>query len=116
MCNKNLRPTGNIDHFLRWLSGLQLTYPRQPVISLFLSLANLVKGDQKQADMQFDRTLRSLESSEYWRGRFEGYGLNKVVEAYPIDGRAVSDFLLDIVSGYNPSFSIHEDFRSNANG
>ena len=113
MCNKNLRPTGNIDHFMRWLSGLQITYPHHPVMSLLLSLANLVKGDRKQADLQFNRTLRNLEDSEYWRSRFEGYELNKAVEAYPIDGGVVSDFLLDIVSGYRPPFSMHERFRSN---
>ena len=115
MCNKNLRPTGNIDHFIRWLSGLQITYPHHPVMSLFLSLANLVKGDRKQADIQFNRTLRNLENSEYWRNRFEGYELNKVVGAYPIDSSTVSDYLLDIVSGYRPPFSIHERIRSNDN-
>lgn len=115
MCNKNLRPTGNIDHFIRWLSGLQITYPHHPVMSLFLSLGNLVKGDREQADVQFNRTLRNLENSEYWRGRFEGYELNKLIEAYPIDGDAVSDYLLDIVSGYRPPFSIHERFRSKDN-
>lgn len=113
MCNKNLRPTGNIDHFIRWLSGLQITYPHHPVMSLFLSLANLVKGDREQADVQFNRTLRNLENSEYWRGRFKGYELNKVMEAYPIDGNRISDFLLDIVFGYRPPFSIHERFKLN---
>jgi len=115
MCNKNLRPTGNIDHFIRWLSGLQITYPHHPVMSLFLSLANLVKGDRKQADIQFNRTLRNLENSEYWRNRFEGYELNKVVGAYPIDSSTISDYLLDIVSGYRPPFSIHECIKSNDN-
>lgn len=113
MCNKNLRPSGNIDHFIRWLSGLQITYPHHPVMSLFLSLGFLVKGDRKQADIQFNRTLRNLADSEYWRSRFEGYELNQVVEAYPIDGCVVSDYLLDIVSSYRPQFSIHQRYKSN---
>ena len=112
LCNKNLRPTGDINHFIRWLSGLQITYPHHPVMSLFLSLGHLVEGDRERADAQFERTRRNLEKSEYWRGRFEGYELNKVMEAYPLDGDRISDFLLDIVSGYRPPFSIHERFRS----
>lgn len=106
MCNKNLRPAGDVDHFIRWLSGLQITYPRHPVMSLFLSLAYLVKGDHEQADIQFSRTRRNLEGSEYWRSRFEGYDLNKLVDTYPIDGSAVSGLLLDIVSTYDLPFSI----------
>lgn len=112
MCNKNLRPGANIDHFIRWLLGLQLTYPRHPVMSLFLSLGYLVKGDRKKADVQFNRTLRNLGDSEYWRGRFEGYELARVVEAYPIDGCIVADFLLDIVSGYRAPFSMDQCRRS----
>lgn len=112
LCNKNLRPTGNVDHFIRWLSGLQITYPYHPVMSLFLSLGYLIRNDRKQADVQFNRTLRNLEQSEYWRGRFQGYELNKILETYPLDGDQISDFLLDIVSGYHPPFSIHERFRA----
>jgi hypothetical protein len=114
LCNKNLRPTGNIDHFIRWLAGLQITYPHHPVMSLFLSLGYLVKGDRQQADRHLDQTRRNLDASDYWRGRFAGYELNKIIEAYPVERHGVSDFLLDIVSGYRPAFSIHQRFKSDA--
>jgi radical SAM superfamily enzyme YgiQ (UPF0313 family) len=106
LCNKNLRPGGNVDHFIRWVSGLQMTYPRHPVMSLFLSLAHSIEGNQEEADSQFSLTLRNLEHSAYWRSRFEGYELNRVVEAYPIEGSAVAELLADIVSDYRPPFAV----------
>ncbi|MBI4064638.1 MAG: B12-binding domain-containing radical SAM protein [Elusimicrobia bacterium] len=106
MCNKNLRPGENVDHFIRWTSGLQATYSDHPVISLFLSLAFLVRGDKSQADTQFKRTLCNLEKSETWLSRFGAYDLNKIIEAYPLNGGTVSDFLLDVVKGYQPPFSV----------
>jgi len=112
MCNKNLRPGGNTDHLIRWLLGLQMTYPHHPVMSLFLSLGYLVTGDRRQADLQFDRTIENLADSEYWRNRFEGYELNRVMGAYPFENCVISDFLIDIVSGYSPPFSIHHQFKS----
>ena len=46
---------------LRWLSGLQATYPHHPIISLFLN--------------QKERVSSILEASPYWRQRFEDYRL-----------------------------------------
>jgi len=40
--------------------------------------------------------------------------LNKIIQAYPVERHGVSDFLLDIVSGYRPAFSIHQRFKSDA--
>lgn len=45
----------------RWLSGLQAVYPAHPVISLFLN--------------QPEKVASILETSPYWRKRFEDYHL-----------------------------------------
>lgn len=45
----------------RWLSGLQATYPRHPVIKHFLN--------------QKEEVASILEESPYWRQRFQDYGL-----------------------------------------
>lgn len=97
LCNRNLRE-GRVELFLRWLGGLQLTYPRHPVMSLFLALGYLVAGERSKADAQFGRTRRNLGESAYWRSRFEGYGLNRIMEAYPTD--RVPQLLAEVVSGY----------------
>ncbi|MBI4423968.1 MAG: B12-binding domain-containing radical SAM protein [Elusimicrobia bacterium] len=114
LCNKNLRPGGNIDALIRWLAGLQMTYPRHPVMSLFLSLAYRVSGDLERMQAQVERTRRNLRDSEYWRGRFAQYGLDRILAEYPASPEAVPELLADIVSSYRLPFPVRRGARAPA--
>jgi len=100
LLNKNLKPGGNLLSFIRWLKGLQMTYPQHPVMSLFLALGHLIEGKRIEAHVQYVKTLKNLHASNYWSDRFKGYQLDRILEAYPFEGIEISGFLKEIVKGY----------------
>lgn len=96
LANKNLLSGGDPRQFVRWVSALQLSYPRHPLMSLFMALAYILLGDRVHADQQYVQALHGLRESESWRRRFREYGLNWIVHAYPMDESGVYETLAEI--------------------
>jgi len=91
--NKNLRPEGSPGKFIRWVQVIQLGYPCNAVISMFLYLAYLLDGQSENASDQLERTRNNLKESEYWVKRFKQYGLDRVMEALPKDRQGAQKIL-----------------------
>jgi hypothetical protein len=106
IANKNLRPGGNIDHFIGWLKGLQMTYPHHALMSLFQSLAHTVKGDAQGAQKEWDLTLKLLKESEFWRMKFDLFQLSEIVEHRPQTANEVCAQLDKILKGYRLPFNL----------
>ena len=98
--NKNLKPAGRPDQFVRWTNALQLGHPSNAVISLFLHLAYVMLGEDGLAREQLSLTEGILERSEYWRKRFSQYSLNQIVVEAPANGKQVQEMLSSIRDEY----------------
>ena len=90
--NKNLKPGGNPEHYVKWLKALILTYPTHPLMNLFLYLGCVAKGDVRLSEELFEKTQFLLETSEYWQMRFSQFNLNGFIDhplkhAQEIDAR-----------------------------
>ena len=94
--NKNLRPKKRPEKFISWVSMAQVSYPQNPYMAMFLALAHNLIGDKVACNEQYDKILTNLEGSDYWKERFDQFGLSQVVDNFPRkDGevRKVLDFL-----------------------
>jgi hypothetical protein len=80
--NKNLQPGGRVDKFIAWVEMAQAAYPANPYMSLFLSLAYLIKGDSKKCREYRSKAVLH-QKTEYWRNRFAAFGLTKVLHHFP---------------------------------
>lgn len=80
--NKNLKPDGNPEKFVRWINSLQDRYPLQPQLSLFNALTSRLIGDEEQTESQYELTKRNLRD-EYWKRRFNQFGLTDVLDNFP---------------------------------
>ena len=78
--NKNLKPGGNPEHYVKWLKALILTYPTHPLMNLFLYLGCVAKGDVRLSEELFEKTQFLLETSEYWQMRFSQFNLNGFID------------------------------------
>ena len=96
--NKNLRPGGSPTKFIRWVQVIQLGYPCNAVISLFLYLAYLLDGQDVNACDQLEKTQNNLEGSEYWVKRFNQYGLDRIMESSPQNSQEAQRALQDLRS------------------
>jgi len=98
--NKHLKAGGNPDAFIRWVRGLQQSYPGHPLMSLFLYLAYVVKGDAQRAKECFERALAFLERSKYWSMRFPQYDLERILAHPPRHAAEAEEVLSRIKEGY----------------
>lgn len=80
--NKNLRPGGRPEKFISWVQMAQASYPTNPKMSLFLALAHRICGHGPKAE-ECRRTAAEHCRSSYWHGRFESFGLSRVLENFP---------------------------------
>ncbi len=109
LCNKNLQPGARTQDLNRWLRGLQMSYPTHPIMSLFLSLGHCVLGERPEADRQFLKALHEVRDSPYWAGRFKDYGLDEILDAYPLENP--QPLLQSIMKGYGCESSSPEPQR-----
>lgn len=86
--NKNLKPGGRVEKFISWVDMAQSAYPTNPYMSLFLSLAYIIDGNQAQAD-DHHRKAVTHHQSDYWMDRFVSFGLLDVLENFPTDKSGV---------------------------
>lgn len=82
MYNKNLTPGGRVEKFISWVEMAQMAYPTNPYMSLFLSLAYIIKGNSERSREYYDKTML-YNKNDYWRERFADFGLNEVVRNFP---------------------------------
>jgi hypothetical protein len=75
---------------------IQLGYPCNAVISLFLYLAYLLDGQDINAHGQLEKTQNNLKASGYWVKRFNQYGLDWIMKAPPQDSQGAQRVLQEI--------------------
>ena len=100
--NKNLRPGGPADKFIGWVEMAQLAYPTNPYMSLFLALAYSLKGRQDKAADYCDKATKLYDRSDYWRERFDCFGLAAVLRHFPTD----SDEVIQTMEGLRDHCSV----------
>lgn len=106
--NKNLKAGGNPEAFIGWVRGLQQSYPGHPLMSLFLYLAYVVKGDARLAQEYVKPLPALLERSRYWSMRFHQYGLERILAHPPRDAADVEEILSQLMEGYGiPAPEVH---------
>jgi len=107
ICNyvfsKNLMPGGRPDKFIYWVENAQKSYPTNPYMCLFLSLACTLKGDFVKAEGLRAQAIE-YSQSEYWRNRFVTFGLDDILEADPKDKQQVYDVLTKCQVELRPAF------------
>lgn len=81
--NKNLRPEGRVEKFISWVEMAQLAYPTNPYMSLFLSLAYIIKGGQDNSRDYYNKAALIIQQSGYWKERFVSFGLMEVMDKSP---------------------------------
>lgn len=81
-CNKNLRPDGNPEKFIRWVQTAQRAYPTNPYMMLFLGLAHRLRGEDSAA-IECRGKAREFSRSDYWRDRFHAFRLDPLLENFP---------------------------------
>ena len=107
ICNyvfsKNLMPGGRPHKFICWVENAQKSYPSNPYMCLFLSLAYVLKGGLGKAE---ELRAQAIEYSqpEYWRERFETFGLDTILEAEPKTEQGVYDVLTKCQAELRPAF------------
>lgn len=79
--NKNLTRNGNVDKFIAWVETAQAAYPTKPYMSLFLSLAYLIKGNARKADEY--RSKMTAIMNDYWWEWFKSFRLDKIIHKFP---------------------------------
>lgn len=80
--NKNLKPVGSAEKFISWVEMAQVAYPTNPYMNLFLALAYVIKGDMGRSMDCYNKTILPLES-DYWRVRFDSFGLSEMLDNFP---------------------------------
>ncbi len=97
--NKNLREGGNPEKFNSWVEMAQTAYPTNPYMSLFLALGCILTGDNSKAGELYGKAIQ-FGNTDYWRERFNAFGLDKIVKNFPITKEEVyrsMDYLKAIV-------------------
>ena len=98
--NRNLKPGGCPDRFVRWTRSLQSSHPSNAVISLFLSLGATLSGEDRLAREQWDFTESLLDNSVYWKNRFQQYSLDPIMNRRPENASRIFDHLENIKVEY----------------
>ncbi|MCX8129918.1 MAG: radical SAM protein [Clostridia bacterium] len=94
--NKNLRE-GSIDKFSNWVNAASMAYPFDAGMTVFLYVANMLEGDIERANGYYQRTVKILDYSEYWRKRFEQFNLDVLVNRKDLDRNSIKNCLVSIM-------------------
>lgn len=102
--NKNLKRNGNVDKFIAWVETAQAAYPTNPYMSLFLSLACLIKGNSAKADEYRSKMTTIMDNDDcYWRKWFKSFCLDKVIQDFHADRDETFEtinYLISVTSEY----------------
>ncbi len=101
--NKNLTPGGRPDKFIYWVENAQKSYPSNPYMCLFLSLAYVLRGDLGTA-AELRAQAIEYSRSKYWRDRFETFGLDTILKAEPRTEQQVYNVLRGLQEKLTPAF------------
>jgi tRNA A37 methylthiotransferase MiaB len=101
--NKNLMSGGRADKFIYWVENAQKGYPTNPYMCLFLSLAYILRGDPGKA-AELRAQAIEYSQSEYWRERFEAFGLDSIIDADPKNEQQIYDVLNGLQEKLTPAF------------
>jgi len=96
--NKNLQPGGNPSKFAAWIDAVQICYPDNPYMPMFLGLANLLQD--KDAGMELKECKDNLFHSEYWQERFKEYHLTRLIDDFPVDKRTAEQAIAKMREPY----------------
>jgi len=97
--NKNLMPDGRIEKFISWVEVIQERYPTHPYITLFLALGYLLENKKEKTERYYKKTLENLRD-EYWKDKFNHFGLMDVVENFPSSPESAKKTLEDLRQKY----------------
>jgi len=86
--NKNLMPGGKVEKFTSWVEMAQSAYPTNPYMSLFLSMAYVIEGNEKMADEHIQKAV-THHQTDYWTERFAAFGLFDVLNNFPTSSEEV---------------------------
>ncbi len=107
ICNyvfsKNLMPGGRPYKFICWVENAQKSYPSNPYMCLFLSLAYVLKGDLAKVEELRAQAIE-YSRSKYWRERFETFGLDTILKAKPQTEQQVYDVVRGLQEKLTPAF------------
>ncbi|MDQ7834810.1 MAG: radical SAM protein [Humidesulfovibrio sp.] len=90
--NKNLAPGGRPEKFVSWVEMAQMAYPKNPYMSLFAALGHVLLGNTTRVTEQLQNTKLNV-CSDYWKERFEAFGLDFLLRDFPSSPEAVHDAL-----------------------
>lgn len=79
--NKNLK-NNQPEKFISWTSAIEERYPTHPYINFFLALANNLAGNEIEAENQYRKTIKNLES-KYWEERLKPFGILEIMKDFP---------------------------------
>ena len=99
--NKNLKPNGNPQKFISWVETLEITYPYNAYMPLFVALAYVLLGKQDKASEQLKIAKSNLARDEYWRERFEQFELKSIIDNFPENKEEVQKVLNSLRERYN---------------
>jgi tRNA A37 methylthiotransferase MiaB len=102
--NKNLRPGGRPDKFIRWIETVRRAYPNNPYMLLFLALAEILNGEPAIAREHAEQAL-AHSGGDYWQDRFTHFHLDALVANFPTDADGVFTALADVRERLLPSYS-----------
>jgi len=100
LLNKNLRIGGNPIKYRNWLKAVQLTYPDNAYIPLFIHLASIIIGDKEDSTIHLNKCNNNLLSSKYWQQRFRQFNLDEILQANPKNKNDVYNLLDNFCKKY----------------
>lgn len=99
--NKNLKPGGNPAKLANWLKAIEVTYPDNPYITLFIALSYVLLDEKELARSFYCSAKNKLARSEYWQKRFRSFCLNEIIDYFPQESLAVYEVLNTLIAKYN---------------
>lgn len=110
--NKNLRRGGNPEKFISWVEMAQVAYPINPYMSLFLSLAYIIKEDFQKAEEYFQKATLSYRT-DYWQERFAAFKLDRLMRNFPKNKAEVFEKIDDLRSFFLTVINKHSYVLAN---
>lgn len=98
--NKNLKHGGRPNKFVDWVKAVQVAYPTNPYMHLFVALGCVLLGKTEEAESHRKRCRSIVDLSPYWRTRFQQFRLDDLMASFPRSAGDVYAQLGDLQSDY----------------
>lgn len=99
--NKNLKFGGMPEKFVSWVEAVQMTYPNNPYMYLFTSIAHVMLGNIALSEQKLKATKLILKNSKYWEYRFQQFNLMDLVYNFPKSSEEVHNALDSLRNKYS---------------